>query len=99
MFGRVLNKPISNTVQQDENITIGQIDFTNSIASMQKSREMQMHKQQICNSQKSTEYHQLVVDLDSVVNESTPDIYFDIGYLISKVKSLIFCMSYMTYTI
>ena len=34
MFGKVLNKPISHTVQQDENITIDQIDFTDSIASM-----------------------------------------------------------------
>ena len=66
---------------------------------MQKSRDLQIHKQQIYNNKKPTEYQQLAVKIDSIVNESIPDIFFDICHGSSKMKSLIFDISYMTYVI
>ena len=99
MFSRALNKTMLNILQYDENITINQTDFRNSIESMQKSRDLQIHKQQIYNNKKPTGYQQLAAKFDSIVNESTPDKFFDICLRGSKMKSLVFDISYMTYVI
>ena len=88
-----------NILHHDESITIDQIDFTNSIESMQKSRDLRLHKQQIHNNKKSTESQKLAAKLDSIVTETTLDIYFNICYISSKRKSLIIYILYMAYVL
>ena len=46
-----------------------------------------MSKQQICDNEKFTEYHQLIGKCNWTANQSRPDIYFDACHLSSKMKA------------
>lgn len=73
--------------QNEDGITLEQIDYINAIENYTLPRDRQMKKSSPCTKEETSTFCQLVGKLNWVANQSRPDILFDVCQLSSVMKA------------